>query len=110
MIYIFIITALLLIGCVSNTINMSSGSGKHELGPDDDSAWSSSKDSQQSTDSIQELSSKISGIDKSQNKIRREIQKTSDTQLQMQERDETIDRLNPALPKHQRKQMYKKKD
>ena len=86
---------------------MSTGSGAHNLGPDKDSRWESSKDSQENTDSIKEMSSKISGIDKSQNEIKRSVDKTSTTQQKMQDRDETIDRLNKELPKHQRKQMYK---
>jgi len=78
------------------------------MGPDKQSKWESSKDSQESTDAITEMSSKISGIDKSQNEIKRSVDKTSQTQQQQIERDETIDRLNKKLPKHQRRQMYKK--
>lgn len=86
---------------------MSVGSGKHELGPEDTAKWESSKDSQSSSDSIKELSSKISGVDKSQNEIKRSIDKTSQTQQQMEERNEVVDRLNKGLPKHQRRQIYK---
>ena len=101
---------LLIVGCVQATINVSSGTGTHELGPDKDSRWVSSKDTQESTDSINELSSKISGIDKSNQEIQKDIHKTSETQQQQQmKRDEQIGRLNPRLPKAQRKTLYKGK-
>jgi hypothetical protein len=101
------LATLALVGCVQNTINMSSGSGRHELGPEEESAFTTSKDSQSSTDSIQELSSKISGIDKSQNEMTKTIQKTSETTQDMQDRDEAKDRLDPTLPKAQRQLLYK---
>jgi len=105
-----LIVCLLLVGCVSNTVNMSVGEGGHTLGPKTDkkSRWESSKDSQENTDSIKEMSSKISGIDKSQNEIKRSVDKTSTSQQQMQTRDEAIDKLNPNLPKETRKKIYKR--
>ena len=104
-----LLVCLLLVGCVSNTVNMSVGDGGHTLGPKTDkkSKWESSKDSQENTDSIKEMSSKISGIDKSQNEIKRSVDKTSTSQQQMQTRDEAIDKLNPNLPKEQRQLIHK---
>jgi len=104
-----LILALLIVGCVQATINVSSGTGTHELGPDKDSRWESSEDTQESTDSINELSSRISGIDKSNQEIQKDIHKTSETQQQQVQRDEAIDRLNPKLPKDQRRKLYKDK-
>jgi len=104
-----LILALLIVGCVQATINVSSGTGTHELGPDKDSRWVSSKDTQESTDSINELSSKISGIDKSNQEIQKDIHKTSETQQQQMKRDGPIDRLNLVNPKAQRKTLYKGK-
>jgi len=104
-----LVLALLIVGCVQATINVSSGTGTHELGPDKDSRWVSSKDTQESTDSINELSSKISGIDKSNQEIQKDIHKTSETQQQQMKLDEQIDRHNLGLPKAQRKTLYKGK-
>ena len=102
-----LVVCLLIIGCVQNHINVSSGTGTHELGPDDANSWQSSKDSQQSTDSINRLESKISGIDKSQNEIQETVNKTSQTQQDMRLRDETKDRNDPNLPRDTRKILYK---
>ena len=104
-----LVLALLIVGCVHATINLSSGTGTHKLGPDKDSRWESSEDTQESTDSINELSSRISGIDKSNQEIQKDIHKTSETQQQQMKRDEPIDRLNLGLPKAQRKTLYKGK-
>jgi len=104
-----LILALLIVGCVQATINLSSGTGTHELGPDKDSRWESSKDTQQSTDSINRLESKISGIDSSQNEIKETVNKTSETQQDMRHRDEVKDRLDPKIPREQRKILYKEK-
>ena len=102
-----IFLCLLLVGCVENVINMSSGTGTHDLGPVDETKWDSSKESQQSTDSINELSSRISGIDKSNQEIKKNIDKTSETQQMQQKRNEAIDRVNPNLPKDERRKLYK---
>ena len=104
------ILALLIVGCVQATINVSSGTGTHELGPDKDSRWESSADTQESTDSINELSSKISGIDKSNQEIQKDIHKTSETQQQQQmKRNEQIDILNSRFPKQVRRNLHKEK-
>ena len=103
-----LVLALLIVGCVHATINLSSGTGTHELGPDKDSRWESSKDTQTTSNTSTELRSKISGIDKSQNDIKETVNKTSETQQQMK-RDEQIDKLKPRLPKAQRKTLYKGK-
>ena len=92
-----------------STVNVSQGSGTHELGDPDANSWESSKDSQQSTDSINRLESKISGIDSSQNEIKETINKTSQTQQDMRQRDEVKDRLDPKIPREQRKILYKEK-
>jgi len=49
-----LLVCLLLVGCVSNTVNMSVGEGGHTLGPKTDKKfkWESSKDSQENTDAI----------------------------------------------------------
>ena len=104
-----LVLALLIVGCVQATINVSSGTGTHELGPDKDSRWASSKDTQESTDNINELSSRISGIDKSNQEIQKDIHKTSETQQQQMKRNEQIDRLNPRFPKQVRRNLHKEK-
>ena len=103
-----LILALLIVGCVQATINVSSGTGTHELGPDKDSRWESSKDTQTTSNTSTELRSKISGIDKSQNVIKETVNKTSETQQQMKW-DEQIDKLNPRLPKDVRRNLHKDK-
>ena len=102
-IQVLLIGVTLVTGC--STVNVSQGWGKH--GPDKDTKWESSEDTQESTDSINELSSRISGIDKSNQEIQKDIHKTSETQQQQVQRDEAIDKLNPKLPKDQRKKLYK---
>jgi len=104
-----LVLALLIVGCVQATINLSSGTGTHELGPDKDSRWESSEDTQESTESINELSSRISGIDKSNQEIQKDIHKTSEIQQQQMKRDEQIDRLNPRIPKDVRRNLHKDK-
>ena len=104
-----LVVCLLIVGCVSATINVSSGTGEHQLGPDKAQSYESSQDSQESVDSINRLESKISGIDRSQNEIQETVNKTSETQQDMRDRDEVKDRLDPKIPREQRKILYKDK-
>ena len=103
-----LIVCLLLVGCVSNTVNMSVGEGGHTLGPKTDkkSQWESSKDSQENTDAITEMSNRVSGIDKSTQKLHKDIKKTSQTQQDIKKRNEAVDRVNPELPRETRKSIY----
>ena len=104
-----LVIGLLIVACTTTTINMSSGTGRHTLGDDDASTWTSSKDSQENTDAINRVESKISGIDRSQNDIKETVNKTSQTQQDMRDRDEVKDRLDPKIPREQRKILYKEK-
>ena len=99
-----LVVCLLMLGCVTVSTHQAVDRGVTKEEGD-----SKSEDSQQSTDSIQELSHKISGIDKSQNEIQRTVNKTSETQQDMRDRDEVKDRLDPKIPKEQRKTLYKDK-
>ena len=69
-----LVVCLLMLGCVTVSTHQAVDRGVTKEEGD-----SKSEDSQHSTDSIQELSSKISGIDKSQNEIKRSVDKYSET-------------------------------
>ena len=103
-----LVVCLLLVGCATVNVNVSSGTGRHELGPDDATSWESSKDSQSASDTTTELQSKISGIDRSQNEITKNLDKQTDMMKQSRERDHAIDKASPDVPKEVRKTIYKR--
>jgi len=103
-----LIVCLLIVGCMNATINVSSGTGRHELGPDDATSWESSKDSQSASDVSTELQSKVSGIDASQNELTETINKQTEMLKDTRERDRAIDINNPELDKEERKKIYKR--
>jgi len=72
-----IVVCLLIYGCVNATINVSSGTGKHDVGPDDASSWRTDKDTQENSDTVMQLDSKVSGVDGSTEFIDRRIVKES---------------------------------
>jgi len=99
---------LVLIGCVQATINVSSGTGEHDVGPDDEASWKFSKDTQSASDVNNSLSSRVSGIDKSNQEITKNLNKQTEVMKQSRERDRAIDVNNPVLDKSERNKIYKR--
>ena len=91
-------------GCANSSVHVVIG----DDGVTGQGGYEKSADSQENIDSIREMSSKISGIDKSQNEIKRSVDKTSTTQQQMRERDYKKDTLDPDIPKEDRQKIYKR--
>ena len=99
-----LVVCLLMAGCISVSVHQAVDDGKTK-----EEGYSKSEDTQESTDSINRLESKISGIDASQNDIKETVNKTSQIQQDMRHRDEVKDRLDPKIPREQRKILYKEK-
>ena len=94
MAWLCVTLALIVISsCATTTVHIAVNSEGAK--PGDSQSVESSVDSQMMSD----MESKINGIDNSQ----QEIQDDADD---LRRRNEAVDRVNPDLPRHQRKELY----
>lgn len=103
--YIFLsaIFVLLIIGCVNIATHVAIGEGETDQG-----GYSKSEDTQFASDVSNEVASRISGIDRSNQEITESMNKTTEMLKQSRDRDFAIDKASPNVPKETRNKLYKR--
>ena len=70
--------------------------------------YDKSEDTQSASDTTTELQSRISGIDKSNQEITKNLNKQTEMMKNSRERDFQVDKSSPDVPKETRKKIYKR--
>jgi len=98
-----LLLAAVLVGCVNVATHQAVDRGVTEQ-----EGYSKSEDSQASSDISNEVASRISGIDKSNQEITKNLDKQSKMLKQTRDRDYEKDKLDPAIPREHREKLYKR--
>lgn len=93
-----------LAGCVDVSTHMIVGPGT----TDETGGYTKTQDTQTASDVNNEVASRISGIDKSNQEITKNLDKQTKMLKENRERDYVKDKSDPHLPKEKRKKLYKR--
>jgi len=100
---VIVFMLVILYGCVNVSVHQAVDDGRTK-----EAGYTRSSDSQTASDTTTEMQSRISGIDKSNQEITKNLDKQTDMMKQSRERDHAIDQASPNVPKDLRKKIYKR--